>query len=130
MRNARFTDVQIFRILQETDRDPIAAIAKPNEMSPQSMSGVSDWEICVWTKLVMPSHAGSAKDGTVRCFKLQDANQGCINCSGHASLFWQVPSVCSQRSDGLFYSVMAYRSGEIVQLRFEQSMDYRCQRRR
>ncbi len=37
MRKARFTDKQIFRILQEADQDPIAAIAKRHGVSEASI---------------------------------------------------------------------------------------------
>jgi putative transposase len=42
MRKARFTDEQIVRILQEADRDPIAAVAK--------WHGISEASIYVWRK--------------------------------------------------------------------------------
>jgi len=42
MRKARFTDERIVRILQEADRDPIAAVAKRH--------GVSEASIYVWRK--------------------------------------------------------------------------------
>ena len=42
MKKARFTDEQIARILQEADRDPIAAVAKRH--------GVGESSIDVWPK--------------------------------------------------------------------------------
>jgi putative transposase len=42
MKKARFTDEQIVRILQEADRNPIAAVAKRH--------GVSEPSIYVWSK--------------------------------------------------------------------------------
>ena len=42
MKKARFTDEQIVRILQEADRDPIAAVAKRH--------GVGESSIYVWRK--------------------------------------------------------------------------------
>ena len=42
MKKARFTDEQIVRILQEADRDPIAAVAKRH--------GVGESSIYVWLK--------------------------------------------------------------------------------
>jgi putative transposase len=42
MRKAQFTDEQVIRILQEADRDPIAAVAKRH--------GVSEASIYVWRK--------------------------------------------------------------------------------
>lgn len=42
MTQSRFTDKQIVRVLQEADRDPIAAVAK--------RPGVSEASIYVWCK--------------------------------------------------------------------------------
>jgi putative transposase len=79
MKKARFTDEQIVRILQEADRDPIAAVAKRH--------GVGESSIYVWRKRFGDMGTDDVK--RLRNLEQENVSDNCapLSASSYSSFF-------------------------------------------